>query len=74
MEFGYGLIIGLFIGANAGIVMAWLLSGAKRDVRSTTNLDSWLHHEQAVMEEAPLQITQRARPILGASPDPFAHP
>ena len=51
MGFWWGLIIGIFAGANIGVVIAGLLAGSKREESSQDLLWDRLHMDEAVMDE-----------------------
>ena len=58
MEFWQGIIIGIFVGANIGILIAGLFAGCRRDACAADELAGWLHMDEAVMEAA-LPIHER---------------
>ena len=70
MGFWGGLFIGLFTGANIGVVVAALLAGAKRDESSEESLLHGLQVDQAVMDDTPVKYSQAARPLVGGSENP----
>jgi hypothetical protein len=73
MDFWHGLVIGLVIGTNTGVVMAGLLKGCKREFGQAADSLDWLHMDQAVMEEAVVPATATPRPVATASPHPMTH-
>jgi hypothetical protein len=50
MNFWTGLIIGLILGANIGVVVAGLLASVKREEHSMAGMDMHHPHESAVMK------------------------
>jgi|OpeIllAssembly_1097287.scaffolds.fasta_scaffold194627_2 hypothetical protein len=73
MEFWWGLTVGIFTGANIGIVIAGLLAGSKRKELSQEYLWDQLLMDRAVMDETPVQTPRAARLITGAPADPASH-
>lgn len=73
MEFWWGLTVGIFAGANIGIVIAGLLSGSKHKQAGRDYLWDQLHMDQAVMDEAPVEAPGSARLSAGASSEPAPH-
>jgi len=71
MEFWHGVIIGLFIGANTGILIASLCMGCKRELGRASDPADWLHMDEAVMEEAVLPASKTPQPVITPSPHPF---
>jgi uncharacterized membrane-anchored protein YhcB (DUF1043 family) len=50
MNFWFGLIIGVIIGANIGVVVAGLLASSKRQENSIDKMEMQPTHESAVMD------------------------
>lgn len=50
MNFWVGLIIGLIVGANIGVVVAGLLASSKREENSMDKMDMPSVHESAMMD------------------------
>lgn len=50
MNFWMGLIIGLIVGANIGVVVAGLLASSKRDEHSMDETELQIARESAVMD------------------------
>lgn len=73
MEFWWGLTIGVFAGANIGVVIAGLMAGTKREEHSQENLWDQLHMDEAVLSEERVKAPEVARPSPDASPSPSAH-
>ena len=73
MEFWHGMILGLFIGANTGLVMAAVFKGCKRELGQAADLEDWLHMDEAVMEDTPALVSKSPRPVAAASPHSFPH-
>jgi hypothetical protein len=73
MEFWHGMILGLFIGANTGLVLAAVLKGCKREFGQAADPADWLHMDEAVREDAPAPAAKAPRPVITASPHPFPH-
>ena len=71
MEFWHGVIIGLFIGANTGILIASLCMGCKRELGRASDPADWLHMDEAVMEEAVPPVPRTPRPLIAVTPQPF---
>jgi hypothetical protein len=73
MEFWHGMILGLFIGANTGVVIAALCKACKRGYEQSTDPATWLHMDEAVMEEALVPVGKPPQPVISVSPQPFPH-
>lgn len=73
MGFWNGVIIGLFIGTNVGIVLACLLAGSRRDPGRSVFPADWMHMDEAVMENAPLAGSKAPRPMITTSAEPIVH-
>jgi hypothetical protein len=73
MEFWHGMILGLFIGANTGLVMAAVFKGCKRELGQAADPEDWLHMDEAVMEDTPALVSKSPRPVAAASPYSFPH-
>jgi hypothetical protein len=73
MGFWNGVIIGLFIGTNVGIVLACLLAGSRRDPERSVIPADWMHMDEAVMENAPLAGSKVPRPLIPTSAEPIVH-
>ncbi len=73
MDFWHGMIIGIFIGANTGVVIAALCKACKRGFEQSTDPATWLHMDEAVMEEALVPVAKSPQPVISASPQPFPH-
>ena len=73
MGFWFGIIIGLFMGANVGIVVAGLLAGCKHQKSGSEHPWDQLHVDQAVMEEAAPLSLQTGQPLPSASTDLLSH-
>jgi hypothetical protein len=74
MGFWQGLIIGVFLGANIGIVIAGLLAGSNRAACAAEEPTGWLPMDEAVMETAALPASRTRPPAIAVSPDPVEHP
>jgi hypothetical protein len=72
MEFWWGLGIGIFAGANIGIVIAGLLAGSKRKEINQDYLWDQLQVGQAVMEGDHVKAPRVAHPLPNGSFDPHA--
>lgn len=55
MGFWWGLIIGIFAGANIGVVVAGLLAGAKRVESSEEYMRDRPHVDQRVVDKIPVE-------------------
>ena len=73
MDFWHGMIIGIFIGANTGVVIAALCKACKRGFEQNADLADWRHMDVAVMEEAPVAVAKTPQPTITAAPQPFPH-
>lgn len=74
MDFWHGMIIGLFIGANTGVVLAAALKGCRRQLGQAADPAGWLRMDEAVMEEAIFPVAKTPQPVISAAPQPFPHP
>jgi gas vesicle protein len=70
MGFYGGLIIGVLVGANIGIMVTGLLAASKRAEPRQDYLWDQLHMDQAVMDETPEETQRAAGRLPGASADP----
>jgi hypothetical protein len=73
MDFWHGMIIGLFIGANTGVVITGLCKACKRRVDQATGPANWLHMDEAVLENAFVPVSKTPLPVITASSHPFPH-
>jgi hypothetical protein len=73
MEFWHGMILGLFIGANAGLVMAAIFKGCKREFGQSADQVDWSHMDEAVMEYSIPPVSRTPQPVITVSPQPFPH-
>jgi len=71
MDFWQGMIIGIFAGANIGILIGCLCAGCRRDACPADDLAGWLHTDEAVMEDAPAPASRTPRPAASAAPQPL---
>lgn len=73
MEFWHGMVLGLYIGANTGLVMASVCKGCQRGLGQTDDVSNWLPMDEAVMEDTLDPVSKTPRPVITASPHPFPH-
>jgi hypothetical protein len=73
MEFWYGMILGIFIGANTGVLIAGLCKSCRRGVEQAAGLAGWHPMDEAVMEEALAPAAKTPQPVISAAPQPFPH-
>jgi hypothetical protein len=71
MEFWQGVIIGIFAGANIGVLIGCLFAGCRREACPTGDVGGWQHMDEAVMEEAVPPVSRTPRPVIAAAPQPF---
>jgi len=73
MDFWHGMIIGSFIGANTGVVIAALCKACNRGFEQSSDPATWLHMDEAVMEEALVPAAKSPQPVISVGPHPFPH-
>jgi hypothetical protein len=73
MEFWQGMIIGIFAGANIGILIGCLFVGCRREACPADDLAGWFHMDEAVMEDALAPESPTPRPVASATPQPLEH-
>jgi hypothetical protein len=73
MDFWHGMIIGIFIGANTGVVIAALCKACPRGFEQSSGPATWPHMDEAVMEEAVNPAAKTPQPLISAAPQPFPH-
>jgi hypothetical protein len=73
MGFWQGIIIGIFVGANIGIVIAGLFAGCRRDACAADEPLGRLPMDEAVMNEAATPIARTPKPVKEVSPKPLEH-
>lgn len=74
MDFWHGMILGLFIGANTGVVLAASLKGCRRQLDRAADPADWLRMDEAVMEDAIVPVAKTPQPVISAAPHPFPQP
>lgn len=73
MDFWHGMIIGIFIGANAGVVITGLCKACRCGVDQAAGQAGWHPMDEAVMEEAFDPASEARQPLISAAPHPFPH-
>jgi hypothetical protein len=73
MDFWHGMIIGISIGANTGVVIAALCKARKRGFELSSDPATWPHMDEAVMEEALDPAVKNPQPLISAAPQAFPH-
>jgi hypothetical protein len=73
MEFWQGIGIGIFVGANIGILIGCLLAGCRRAACQTVDAAGWQHMDEAVMEDAVPSVPKAPRPVIAVTPQPIEH-
>jgi len=71
MEFWQGMVIGIFAGANIGILLGCLFAGCRREACPAGDVGGWQHMDEAVMEEAVPPVPRTPRPLIAVTPQPF---